>query len=219
MTAYGAWRSVPLNDQLRSGRYRYSQQRLRRSVAGSVEGRQAKASGSFHDNVIASDVTPYSISPAIIAANTFPVSNNTTLDEAQATLLASSDSLAVGDTTHTDTAPALVATHDSLKISSDLDAAHYGNLLENDSSANGTLLLRRFEGEYVDKDGVTLTGHYGTIHVDSDGDYTYTADAAKLAGLSGDVSDTFHYKISDGTSLHFDTDTLSIAIHVDGLLT
>ncbi|MBY5457803.1 right-handed parallel beta-helix repeat-containing protein [Rhizobium beringeri] len=177
------------------------------------------ASGSFHDNVIASDVTPYSISPAIIAANTFPVSNNTTLDEAQATLLASSDSLAVGDTTHTDTAPALVATHDSLKISSDLDAAHNGNILENDSSANGTLLLRRFEGEYVDKDGVTLTGQYGTIHVDSDGDYTYTADAAKLAGLSGDVSDTFHYKISDGTSLHFDTDTLSISIHVDDLLT
>lgn len=133
-------------------------------------------------------------------------------------MLASSDSLAVGDVTHTDTAPALVATHDSLKITSDLDAAHYGNLLENDSSANGTLLLRRFEGEFVNKDGVTLTGQYGTIHVDGDGDYSYTVDAAKLAGLSGEVSDTFHYKISDGTSLHFDTDTLSISIHVDDLL-
>ncbi|AUW43228.1 right-handed parallel beta-helix repeat-containing protein [Rhizobium leguminosarum] len=175
------------------------------------------ASGSFHDNVIASDVTPYSISPAIIAANTFPVSNNTTLEEAQAATLASY-SLAASDTTHAEAVPTIVATHDSLKISSDIDSAHHGNLLENDSSANGTVLLRRFEGAIVDKNGLTLTGNYGTIHVDSDGDYTYTADAAKLAGLSGDVSDTFHYKISDGTAHHFDTDTLSISIHVDGLL-
>jgi len=175
------------------------------------------ASGSFHDNVIASDVTPYSISPSIIAANTFPVSNNTTLDEAQAATLASRDSLAASDTTHVDAVPTIVAGHDSLKISADADA-HHGNLLENDSSANGTLLLRRFEGEIVDKDGLTLTGKYGTIHVDGNGDYTYTADATKLAGLSGDVSDTFHYKISDGAAHHFDTDTLIVSIHVDGLL-
>ncbi|MBX5192870.1 right-handed parallel beta-helix repeat-containing protein [Rhizobium sp. NZLR3b] len=176
------------------------------------------ASGAFHDNVIASDVTPYSISPAIIAANTFPVSNNTTLDEAQATLFAH-DSLTAADTTHVDAAPAIVATHDSLKISADTDGAHHGNLLENDSSANGTLLLRRFGGEVVGKDGLTLTGQYGSIHVDDHGDYSYTLDTTKLAGLSGNVSETFLYKISDGVAHHFDTDTLSISIHVDGVLT
>ncbi|WP_049731729.1 right-handed parallel beta-helix repeat-containing protein [Rhizobium ecuadorense] len=176
------------------------------------------ASGAFHDNVIASDVTPYSISPAIIAANTFPVSNNTTLDEADA-LFVSLDSHAAGDTAHADTVPTIVAAHDSLKISADMDAAHHGNLLENDSSANGILLLRRFDGEVVGKNGLTLTGQYGSIHVDDHGDYSYTLDAAKLAGLSGDVSETFYYKISDGAAHHFDTDTLSISIDVDGVLT
>ncbi len=172
------------------------------------------ASGSFHDNVIASDVTPYSISPAIIAANTFPVSNNTTLEEAQLAIL---DSHVAGDATHADATPTIVATHDSLKISADADA-HHGNLLENDSSANGILLLRRFDGELVNKNGLTLTGQYGTIHVDDHGDYSYTVDATKLAGLSGEVSETFYYKISDGAAHHFDTDTLSISIHVDDLL-
>ncbi|PDT00959.1 polysaccharidase [Rhizobium chutanense] len=172
------------------------------------------ASGSFHDNIIASDVTPYSISPAIIAANTFPVSNNTTLDEAQLAIL---DSHVAGDT-HVDAGPTIVAVHDSLKISGDTDEAHHGNLLDNDSSANGILLLRRFADEVVGKNGLTLTGQYGTIHVDDHGDYSYTVDAAKLAGLSGDVSETFQYKISDGAAHHFDTDTLSISIHVDDLL-
>ncbi|EJC76684.1 right-handed parallel beta-helix repeat-containing protein [Rhizobium hidalgonense] len=175
------------------------------------------ASGAFHDNVIASDVTPYSISPAIIAANTFPASNNTTIEEADA-LLVSLDSHVAGDATHTDAAPIIVAVHDSLTISADTDGAHHGNLLENDSSANGILLLRRFEGEVVGKNGLTLTGQYGTIHVDDHGDYSYTVDATKLAGLSGDVSETFHYKISDGAAHHFDTDTLSISIDVDGVL-
>jgi len=110
--------------------------------------------------------------------------------------------------------PKIVAVHDTLKISADTGSAYHGNLLENDSAFNGTVLLRRFGDSAVDKHGLTLTGKYGVIHVDSDGDYTYTVDAAKLAGLSGNVSESFQYKISDGAS-HIDTDSLSVGINVD----
>ncbi|MDR9773536.1 right-handed parallel beta-helix repeat-containing protein [Rhizobium hidalgonense] len=110
--------------------------------------------------------------------------------------------------------PKIVAVHDSLKISADTGGAYHGNLLENDSAANGSVLLRRFGDSAVDKHGLTVTGKYGVIHIESDGDYTYTVDAAKLAGLSGKVSESFQYKISDGAS-HIDTDSLGVYINVD----
>ncbi|OWO95287.1 polysaccharidase [Rhizobium esperanzae] len=110
--------------------------------------------------------------------------------------------------------PKIAAVHDSLKISTDTGSAYHGNLLENDNASNGTILLRRFGDSAVDKHGLTLTGKYGVIHVESDGDYSYTVDATKLAGLSGKVSEFFQYKISDGAS-HIDTDSLSVSINVD----
>ena len=110
--------------------------------------------------------------------------------------------------------PRIVAAHDSLKISTDTGSAYHGNLLENDSAINGTVLLRRFGDSAVDKHGLTLTGKYGVIHVESDGDYTYTVDAVKIAGFSGKVSESFQYKISDGAS-HIDTDSLGVYINVD----
>jgi polysaccharidase protein len=205
------------------------------------------ASGSFHDNIIDSLVKAQSISPAIVAQNTFSVSDNKTLQQAQAEL-DSHDSHAAGDTngnaapnaehapaapvaephvevpaqpqtgspvpTHAPAVPTIVAVHDSLKISANTGGAYHGNLLENDSAANGTVLLRRFGDGALDKHGLTLTGKYGIIHVDNDGDYTYTVDTTKIAGLSGNVSESFQYKISDGAS-HIDADTLSVSINVD----
>ncbi|ABC91994.1 polysaccharidase protein [Rhizobium etli CFN 42] len=110
--------------------------------------------------------------------------------------------------------PKIVAVHDSLKIAEDTGSAYHGNLLDNDNASNGTILLRRFGDSAVDKHGLTLTGKYGVIHVESDGDYSYTVDATKLAGLSGNVSEFFQYKISDGAS-HIDTDGLSVSINID----
>ncbi|OWV84737.1 polysaccharidase [Rhizobium sp. N122] len=117
-------------------------------------------------------------------------------------------------TVPTAAAPKIVAVRDNLKISADTGSAYHGNLLDNDSAANGHVLLRRFGDSAVDKYGLTVTGKYGVIHIESDGDYTYTVDAAKLAGLSGNVSESFQYKISDGAS-HIDTDSLGIYINVD----
>ncbi|ANK92822.1 MULTISPECIES: right-handed parallel beta-helix repeat-containing protein [Rhizobium] len=191
------------------------------------------ASGSFYDNVIDSSVSTLTMPAAIAAQNTFSIGENKTLEQAQAELDSAVGS-ASGDTSSSNeqvsspapsvetpaaTVPAAVvpkiaAVHDSLKISTDTGSAYHGNLLENDNASNGTILLRRFGDSAVDKHGLTLTGKYGVIHVESDGDYSYTVDAAKLAGLSGKVSEFFQYKISDGAS-HIDTDSLSVSINVD----
>ncbi|ARO25296.1 right-handed parallel beta-helix repeat-containing protein [Rhizobium sp. S9] len=191
------------------------------------------ASGSFYDNVIDSSVSTLTMPAAIAAQNTFSIGENKTLEQAQAELDSAAGS-ASGDTSSSNeqvsspapsvetpaaTVPAAVvpkiaAVHDSLKISTDTGSAYHGNLLENDNASNGTILLRRFGDSAVDKHGLTLTGKYGVIHVESDGDYSYTVDAAKLAGLSGKVSEFFQYKISDGAS-HIDTDSLSVSINVD----
>lgn len=175
------------------------------------------ASGSFHNNVIESGVKATSISPAIIAAHTFPVSGNKTVKNAEAAL-AAHDSPAAASATKTAADPAVVAVHDNLKILTDTGEAHHGNLLKNDSSDNGTLVLRRFGDETVGKHGLTLTGKYGEIHVDREGNYAYTLDDTKLSGHSGHVSESFNYGINDGTSHHSDTDALTVFIHLDGVL-
>jgi VCBS repeat-containing protein len=115
--------------------------------------------------------------------------------------------------------PAVAAVHDNLKIFSDTGEAHRGNLLENDGSDNDTLVLRRFGDESVGKHGLTLTGDYGVIHVDREGNYAYTLDETKLPDdHSGHVSESFKYGIDDGTSHHSDADTLTVYIHMDNLL-
>ncbi|ARM89573.1 pectin lyase fold/virulence factor domain-containing protein [Rhizobium sp. CIAT894] len=189
------------------------------------------ATGSFHDNIVDSLVSTSTIAAVIAVANTFSVSDNKTLEQAQAELDSAAGNTSgsvqtpatpvVEPVIETHTAPTsptvaakIVAVHDTLKISADTGNAYHGNLLENDHAANGIVLLRRFGDSAVDKHGLTLTGKYGVIHVDSDGDYTYTVDAAKIAGLSGKVSESFQYKISDGAS-HIDTDSLSVGIDVD----
>ncbi|RUM18886.1 right-handed parallel beta-helix repeat-containing protein [Rhizobium vallis] len=176
------------------------------------------ASGSFHDNTIEAGTTATNISPAIQDAHTFPVSNNHTVANVEAATLAAADATAA-TTTEAAADPAVSAVHDSLKILTDTGAAHHGNLLENDSSDNGTLVLRHFDGETVGKNGLTLTGEYGNIHVERDGSYAYTLDETKLpAHDNGHVSENFSYGIDDGTSHHSDTDALTVYVHLDDLL-
>ncbi|PDT37959.1 polysaccharidase [Rhizobium sp. M10] len=174
------------------------------------------ASGSFYNNTIESGVDAYSISPAIVDAHSFTVSNNHTVANVETVLAASDTRVAAATDAAVD--PAVVAVHDNLKIFTDTGEAHRGNLLENDSSDNGTLLLRRFGGEAVGEHGLTLTGEYGVMHVDREGNYAYTLDETKLPGHDGHVSETFGYGVNDGTSQHNDGDTLTVFIHMDGLL-
>ncbi|MGO4486188.1 right-handed parallel beta-helix repeat-containing protein [Rhizobium pisi] len=176
------------------------------------------ASGSFHDNTVESGTTATSISPAIIDAHTFTVSNNHIVANVEATTLAAADAKTAA-VTDAAADPAVAAVHDNLKILSDNGAPHHGNLLENDSSDNGTLSLRRFGNETVGKHGLTLTGDYGDIHVERDGSYAYTLDETKLPdGHSGHVSENFSYGITDATGHHSDTDMLTVFVHLDSLL-
>ncbi|WP_183705879.1 right-handed parallel beta-helix repeat-containing protein [Rhizobium sp. BK049] len=174
------------------------------------------ASGSFYNNTMESGVEASSISPAIADAHTFMVKNNQTVANVETVLASSVAKTAAVTEASADTA--VVAVHDNLKIFTDTGAAHRGNLLENDSSENGTLMLRRFGDESVGKHGLTLTGDYGVIHVDREGNYAYTLDEAKLPDHSGHVSETFSYGIDDGPSHHSDTDTLTVFVHLEGLL-
>ena len=174
------------------------------------------ASGSFYSNTIETGTKATSISPAIADAHTFTVNGNHTVANVETAL--ASPVAKTAAVTEAPADPAVVAVHDNLKIFTDTGDAHRGNLLENDSSDNDTLVLRRFGDETVGKHGLTLTGEYGDIHVDREGNYAYTLDETKLPDHSGHVSESFSYGINDGSSHHSDGDTLTVFIHLDGLL-
>ncbi|AJC83848.1 VCBS repeat-containing protein (plasmid) [Rhizobium etli bv. phaseoli str. IE4803] len=81
-----------------------------------------------------------------------------------------------------------------------------GNLLSNDSSDNGHLFLRAFDGASVGaKSGMSqiteIQGEYGTFFVKPDGSYTYVlSDAAKIGFSNGELlQEKVSYKISDGS--------------------
>ncbi|MBY5369110.1 MAG: Ig-like domain-containing protein [Rhizobium sp.] len=81
-----------------------------------------------------------------------------------------------------------------------------GNLLSNDSSDNGHLFLRAFDGASVGaKSGnsqvTEIQGDYGTFFVKPDGSYTYVlSDAAKIGFTNGElIQEKVSYKISDGS--------------------
>ncbi|MBX5111086.1 autoaggregation protein [Rhizobium lentis] len=93
-----------------------------------------------------------------------------------------------------------------------------GNLLSNDSSDNGHLFLRAFDGASVGaKSGMNqiteIQGEYGTFFVKPDGRYTYVlSDAAKIGFTNGELlQEKVSYKISDGSG-HTDVGLFTLNI-------
>ncbi|MGO8098980.1 Ig-like domain-containing protein [Rhizobium leguminosarum] len=93
-----------------------------------------------------------------------------------------------------------------------------GNLLSNDSSDNGHLFLRAFDGASVGaKSGnsqiTEIQGDYGTFFVKPDGSYTYVlSDAAKVNFTNGELlQEKVAYKISDGSG-HTDVGLFTLNI-------
>ena len=93
-----------------------------------------------------------------------------------------------------------------------------GNLLSNDSSDNGHLFLRAFDGASVGaKSGnsqvTEIQGDYGTFFVKPDGSYTYVlSDAAKVNFTNGELlQEKVSYKISDGAG-HTDVGLFTLNI-------
>lgn len=93
-----------------------------------------------------------------------------------------------------------------------------GNLLSNDSSDNGHLFLRAFDGASVGAKGgnsqvTEIQGDYGTFFVKPDGSYTYVlSDAAKIGFANGEsYQEKVSYKISDGSG-HTDVGLFTLNI-------
>jgi len=100
------------------------------------------------------------------------------------------------------------------------DGTASGNALANDHHAYGdTLHLSSVAGTRVGSAPVVVAGQYGTLTVTASGDFTYDVDASKIDGSTGIVTDSFMYKMSDGSSQ--DSASLSLAIdpHTLSLLT
>ena len=70
-------------------------------------------------------------------------------------------------------------------------------------------------GSTYDSSGTSVTGTYGTLTIGADGSYTYVADqsAADDLDASDTATDTFTYRITDGTA----TDTATLTITVTGV--
>ncbi|MBX4992234.1 right-handed parallel beta-helix repeat-containing protein [Rhizobium leguminosarum bv. viciae] len=158
------------------------------------------ASGSFHDNFIASDVTPYSISPSIIAAGTFPVSDNTIVEEGAT--LASADSLVAAD--------AGLTSHDGStlnfdKTASDKSAVHHDDPVGENGVSDGTLLLRHFAKAAFEKHGLPL------------GNGDHTTEVADLAGPENG-SGLSHHEIEPQPLHHSHADGPIVSILQDDLL-
>ncbi|ANL34803.1 pectin lyase fold/virulence factor domain-containing protein [Rhizobium phaseoli] len=169
------------------------------------------ASGSFHDNFIASDVTPYSISPSIIAAGTFPVSDNTSIEGSAATL-ASADSLVATDASINLVSDTGLTSHDGLKLSADKTAAdkagaHHDDPVGENGVSDGTLLLHHFGKAAFEKHGPTL----------GDDDHSFTIEAADLAGPENG-SGIFHHEIAPQPLHHSQADGTIVSILQDDLL-
>ncbi|ABC91377.1 polysaccharidase protein [Rhizobium etli CFN 42] len=169
------------------------------------------ASGSFHDNFIASDVTPYSISPSIIAAGTFPVSDNTIFEEGLTTL-ASADSFAAADASVSFVSDTGLTSHNDLKLAADKIAAdkvgaHHDNPIWGNGISDETLLLRHFGKAAVEKHGSTL----------GNGDHGVTIEAADLAGPENG-SEISHHEIAPQPLHHSEADPLTVSILQHGVL-
>ncbi|WP_296016034.1 right-handed parallel beta-helix repeat-containing protein [uncultured Agrobacterium sp.] len=181
------------------------------------------ASGSFHGNEITETVSrDIYISTPIKSSGTFLTTASQVLVPVKVVLppalvIAKADAITVPVPSQAPTtAPskAIVAVNDVLKFS---DAHHLslsGNVLANDHSDNDVLSLRNLNGTSF-KNGSTMDieGKYGVLHIESDGDYSFTVKTDRIDHLSGTLKESFQYKVSNGSVL--DTGYISIEINAD----
>ncbi|MBD9388214.1 right-handed parallel beta-helix repeat-containing protein [Agrobacterium sp. AGB01] len=112
----------------------------------------------------------------------------------------------------------LNAGSDTLVFTDVNELSFSGNVLTNDYSGNGVLLLRNLNGSSFKHSPVmNIESKYGVLHIERDGDYTFTVDVDQLDSLSGVVKETFQYKISNGAEI--DAGYIFISIDADRILT
>jgi VCBS repeat-containing protein len=102
----------------------------------------------------------------------------------------------------TDSAPVAVSDVGSVTKGTLLVAS--GDVLANDSDAEGSPLSVTAINGHAANVGTTLVGTYGTLLLGADGHYTYTLannqPNVQALGAGQVVTETFHYSLSDGQS-------------------
>lgn len=92
-----------------------------------------------------------------------------------------------------------------------------GNILDNDINAAGNKLgLSTVGGSRIGAQGVDLKGAYGTLHVDSNGHFTYALDTGALAKLKNVATPTesFQYKANDSGKVVTSSLTIDLSAYV-----
>lgn len=191
------------------------------------------ATGVFQDNVITETVTQdIYLSKAVLDAGTFLVTPSTVgyppdttsplpaLDDVDTIIVPIVSAPNEGGLESA--APALVknylnAATDTLVFTDFDNLSLSGNVLHNDQSENGVLSLRNLNGSSFKKSPVmNIESKFGVLHIEQDGNYTFTVDADQLNLLSGVVRDSFQYKVSNGSQI--DTGYISISIDADQIV-
>lgn len=130
------------------------------------------------------------------------------------TITASDQALSVSDTFRLTIAPlndAPVALGESVSVFEDASAS--GIILSNDVDPEGQALAVTAIGDAnVVAQGLVLAGTYGTLRIQPNGAYSYTADRADDLTQGQAVTETFTYWVSDGSL----TDNAVLAIKVIG---
>jgi VCBS repeat-containing protein len=106
------------------------------------------------------------------------------------------------------------------EIVEDMDEVATGNVLANDTDVEGDTLVvsgvrAGSSGGSNQAPGTTVQGQFGTLVLNADGSYTYTANSELLDTLDGNRQDVFTYRISDGMG-GSDEATLAIVINERG---
>jgi VCBS repeat-containing protein len=113
----------------------------------------------------------------------------------------------------------LLAVNDAITVAS--NGITTGDALMNDQhNAGDTLQLRSIDGIRLGTGPIDIAGHYGTLSMTANGDYTYSVDASNMSSSDGTLHDSFMYKVSDGSvqdaaSLGFTIDSHTVQASSD----
>ena len=106
-----------------------------------------------------------------------------------------------------------VALGDDVSLTVGVAGQVTGNVLANDSDADGDALAVVTVNSLPGNVGSTITGTYGSLVLGANGQYTYVlaANQANVQALTAaqTVTDVFHYTISDGTDHSVTTTTIT----------
>lgn len=90
-----------------------------------------------------------------------------------------------------------------------------GNVLSNDIAVNSdAMVLRTVGSSRMTGDAIDVKGLYGTLHIEADGDFTYTLNKGVHLNASKNMVEKFQYKAADGGDVLVSKLAIDITAHV-----